>query len=156
MQRTDLNPVLILTMILGLALLAGCPAGEEPAGAGEQAAATAPEGMDSPQVEQLETAEEQQPVDEQSDHPDHAYDPARPLNEQYAEMKASQNAPEEVKQMFADQRAAITAANMLDSALGKGDLAPGFTLPADSGGAVALETALSDGPAVLVFFRGGW
>ncbi len=48
--------------------------------------------------------------------------------------------------MFADQQAAITAAGMLDSALGKGDTAPGFTLPADSGGAVALETALSQRP----------
>lgn len=42
------------------------------------------------------------------------------------------------------------------SALRLGDRAPAFTLPNTRGEEIALNTALSKGPVVLSFYRGGW
>ncbi|MFF8597999.1 peroxiredoxin-like family protein [Streptomyces sp. NPDC015232] len=43
-----------------------------------------------------------------------------------------------------------------DRALGVGDTAPDFTLPAATGDPVALRTLLGLGPVVLAFYRGAW
>ncbi len=37
-----------------------------------------------------------------------------------------------------------------------GQKAPAFSLPSVAGGDVSLETLLAKGPALLVFYRGGW
>ncbi|HTZ81430.1 MAG TPA: peroxiredoxin-like family protein [Stellaceae bacterium] len=44
----------------------------------------------------------------------------------------------------------------IDEALTVGDAAPDFTLPDAHGRPVALADALRHGPAILVFYRGGW
>lgn len=43
-----------------------------------------------------------------------------------------------------------------DGILRTGDTIDGFTLPDTTGAPVSLDELLSDGPAVLVFYRGGW
>jgi len=50
----------------------------------------------------------------------------------------------------------LRASFALETAIGTGDQAPGFTLPDARGQAVSLDTALRDGPAVVTFYRGGW
>jgi len=44
----------------------------------------------------------------------------------------------------------------MEQALAVGDEAPDFTLPDAHGHPVALAEALRQGPAILVFYRGGW
>lgn len=44
----------------------------------------------------------------------------------------------------------------VDAALKKGDRAPEFTLPDATGQPVSLSERLRGGPAVVVFYRGGW
>ncbi|MCW3473853.1 peroxiredoxin-like family protein [Limobrevibacterium gyesilva] len=45
---------------------------------------------------------------------------------------------------------------LVKTAVGKGDVAPDFTLPDQHGNKVSLHEALTHGPVVLTFFRGGW
>jgi hypothetical protein len=147
--------MIIPAALLGLALLAGCPAGDEGnGGEPEQAAATAADTARSPQVEQLAQAEEQRPEEGERPAPRHPYDAERALNEQYSEMKA--NVPAEVKQVLQAQVTALEDLGIANDAVNVGDTAPGFALPADEGGTVVLDSAMRNGPVVLVFFRGGW
>jgi peroxiredoxin len=44
----------------------------------------------------------------------------------------------------------------IDSAIATGDRAPDFTLPDAFGVPVSLSDRLSSGPAVVIFYRGGW
>lgn len=43
-----------------------------------------------------------------------------------------------------------------EGALGMGETAPAFTLPAQNGDVFSLKDALKKGPVVLTFFRGNW
>jgi len=156
MQRHTIQLLTILCLAFALAAMAGCPAKSESNTNEPGKTAAAPPETEQPSQAQQMAQAEQQPAEQKQPAPKHPYDPNVPLNNQYAALKAKQNQPEEVKQTFADQRAQLTGEGAPDKALHAGDTAPGFTLPADSGGAVALQTALSHGPVVLVFFRGGW
>ena len=158
MWNIGIKAYLVLVAVLGLTVLAGCPAGDDDAGGAEpaQTAAAPDEAERSPQVEQLELAAEQQPEPGEGAKPRHNYDPGRPLNDQYTEMKANPDIPEETRQILRDQVQMLEDMGMADDALKPGDVAPGFIRPADEGGAVALDAALENGAAVLVFFRGGW
>jgi peroxiredoxin len=50
----------------------------------------------------------------------------------------------------------LAASNLVACALKVGDAAPDFILPDAHGEAVRLHLLLQDGPAVVVFYRGGW
>lgn len=52
-----------------------------------------------------------------------------------------------------DTRKALVAAFDPDKVVKVGDRVDGFDLPTSSGGTVSLDKLLSDGPAVLIFFR---
>jgi len=56
----------------------------------------------------------------------------------------------------ARQIGALIAANAASGALGVGEVAPEFSLPATTGQVVSSDVLLARGPAVVVFFRGGW
>src|ERR1700758_4941171 len=44
----------------------------------------------------------------------------------------------------------------VDRHIGKGDIAPDFSLPDQNGTLVTLSEQLTKGPVVLSFYRGGW
>lgn len=50
----------------------------------------------------------------------------------------------------------VAALDIEHKALRSGDKAPSFTLPNATGQSVSLESVLANGPAVIVFYRGGW
>jgi peroxiredoxin len=63
---------------------------------------------------------------------------------------------EEVLSVYDRDAEALGAGDTFAGALHVGDRAPGFRLPEARGGEVALDDLLSDGPVVLVFYRGAW
>ncbi|MFJ9466141.1 peroxiredoxin-like family protein [Streptomyces caniferus] len=50
----------------------------------------------------------------------------------------------------------LAASGQAERALQPGDTAPRFSLPTATGGTVALDALLSEGPVVLTFYRGAW
>jgi len=50
----------------------------------------------------------------------------------------------------------LAASGITEEAVATGDRLPGFSLPNAVGKEVSLQGILEDGPAVLVFYRGGW
>ena len=50
----------------------------------------------------------------------------------------------------------LAASGIAERAIKAGDMAPDFTLANARGERVALSALLARGPAVLVFYRGGW
>lgn len=50
----------------------------------------------------------------------------------------------------------LAASGQAERALQPGDTAPCFSLPTATGGTVALDSLLSEGPVVLTFYRGAW
>jgi len=65
-------------------------------------------------------------------------------------------ATRERRALYEAQIEELRAARLAERRLGVGNLAPGFSLPDARGGSFALSDALSRGPVVLVFYRGGW
>lgn len=68
---------------------------------------------------------------------------------------AQRAAPERIATMEA-ATAQLRASGLLDRALAVGAPVPAVTLPDATGAPVELATLWRDGPAVLVFYRGGW
>jgi peroxiredoxin len=64
--------------------------------------------------------------------------------------------PAPAREIIARTSADLAATGMERDALGAGDRAPAFELPSASGGRVALEALLTQGPVVLTFYRGAW
>lgn len=64
--------------------------------------------------------------------------------------------PPEVVDKMARSGRALAASGLAERAVGVGDTAPDFALPAARGGTVRLSELLSRGPVVVSFFRGGW
>jgi peroxiredoxin len=62
----------------------------------------------------------------------------------------------ERRALYEAQIEELRASGLVAQALAVGSLAPGFSLPDARGGSFALSDALSRGPVVLVFYRGGW
>jgi peroxiredoxin len=79
------------------------------------------------------------------------------IEQQSEEMQAAaaQRLPAEVSETFARDREALIARGAPD-AVTPGDVLEDFTLADATGGDVSLSRLLADGPAVLVFYRGGW
>lgn len=64
--------------------------------------------------------------------------------------------PAEVVEVFARDRRALVARGTRSDAVSAGDVLEDFALPDANGGLVSLSELVADGPAVLVFYRGGW
>ena len=65
-------------------------------------------------------------------------------------------ASDDTKAAYAQGIEELEATGILESALNKGDTAPAFALPNATGDEVSLASLLEQGPAVLVWYRGGW
>jgi len=79
------------------------------------------------------------------------------IKKQSEELQAasSQRLPAGVADTFARDREALAARGAPD-AVAAGDVLEDFTLPDASGSEVSLSELVTDGPLVLVFYRGGW
>ncbi len=64
--------------------------------------------------------------------------------------------PAEVLEVFARGQAAWQATGRSADAVAVGDVLSDFTLPDATGRDVSLSELVTDGPVVLVFYRGGW
>jgi peroxiredoxin len=64
--------------------------------------------------------------------------------------------PAEVVEIFTRDRVALRERGKPTNAVSAGDLLQDFTLPDATGEDVSLSQLVADGPAVLVFYRGGW
>jgi peroxiredoxin len=64
--------------------------------------------------------------------------------------------PAEVLETFTRDQATWRAQGPSADAVAVGDVVGDFTLPDATGRAVSLSELVADGPAVLVFYRGGW
>jgi len=80
------------------------------------------------------------------------------IAEQAHEVKtaAAQRLPAEVLAVFASDQAALIAAGVPAGAVSAGDALTPFALPDATGKTRTLGELTADGPAVLVFYRGGW
>ncbi|WP_316744460.1 peroxiredoxin-like family protein [Streptomyces sp. MK7] len=64
--------------------------------------------------------------------------------------------PAEIREIMRRAGQELADSGQADRALGAGDRAPRFRLPAATGKTVALDDLLADGPVVLTFYRGAW
>jgi peroxiredoxin len=80
------------------------------------------------------------------------------ISEQSAQVqsKAAQRLPSDVAEVFARDRQTRVAHGASPDVITAGDVLEEFTLPDANGGEVSLSDLVADGPAVLVFYRGGW
>ncbi|MBY0450073.1 MAG: AhpC/TSA family protein [Cyanobacteria bacterium] len=66
------------------------------------------------------------------------------------------NFPAEKAAIMARADAELNERQVLKHVLKVGDTAPSFSLPSATGQTITLESLLYKGPAVVVFYRGGW
>jgi len=66
------------------------------------------------------------------------------------------SAPPEIRAALARADLDLAASDLVGRALKAGDAAPDFALPEAHGGTVRLAALLTEGPAVVSFYRGGW
>jgi peroxiredoxin len=80
------------------------------------------------------------------------------IAEQVNEVKATaaSRLPAEVVAVFASDQAALAAGGVPAGAVSVGDTLAPFALPDATGRTRTLEELTADGPAVIVFYRGGW
>jgi peroxiredoxin len=80
------------------------------------------------------------------------------IAEQANEIKATaaSRLPAEVVAVFASDQATLTAAGIPAAAVSVGDTLAPFALPDATGQTQTLEELTAEGPAVIVFYRGGW
>jgi len=80
------------------------------------------------------------------------------IQEQSDQLQAASagRVPPEVLEIFARDRAVLRERGTPTGAVAAGDLLKDFTLPDATGKVVSLSELVADGPAVLVFYRGGW
>lgn len=69
---------------------------------------------------------------------------------------AASRLPSEVVAVFASDQEALAAGGIPSGAIAVGDKLEGFTLPDATGQLRTLDELTADGPAVIVFYRGGW
>jgi peroxiredoxin len=69
---------------------------------------------------------------------------------------AATRLPAEVVAVFASDQAALAAGGIPNGAVAVGDQLAAFTLPDATGQPRTLDELTADGPAVIVFYRGGW
>jgi peroxiredoxin len=80
------------------------------------------------------------------------------IAEQSAEISAASatHLPAELARVFADEQQGWRERGEPSGIIGVGDRLEDFTLPDASGSRVTLSELVTDGPAVIVFYRGGW
>lgn len=80
------------------------------------------------------------------------------IAEQAAEVSAASatHLPAELARVFADEQQGWRARGEPVGVIAAGDKLADFTLPDTNGSPVSLGELLADGPAVIVFYRGGW
>ena len=80
------------------------------------------------------------------------------IAEQANDVKATATSrlPAEVVAVFASDQAALAAGGIPSGAVAVGDQLAAFTLPDATGQLQTLDELTVDGPAVIVFYRGGW
>ena len=80
------------------------------------------------------------------------------IAEQANEVKATaaSRLPEDVVAVFGSDQAALAAAGVPAGAVAVGDTLAPFALPDATGQTRTLEELTAEGPAVIVFYRGGW
>jgi peroxiredoxin len=80
------------------------------------------------------------------------------IQERADQIKAAsaQHLPADVLEIFVRDRASLNAAGRPANSVTVGDVVSDFELPDATGQLVSLEDLVADGPAVLVFYRGGW
>jgi peroxiredoxin len=80
------------------------------------------------------------------------------IAEQANDVKAAiaSQLPAEVVAVFASDQAALAAGGIPTGAVAVGDKLAAFTLPDATGQPRTLDELTADGPAVIVFYRGGW
>ena len=80
------------------------------------------------------------------------------IAEQVNEVKATaaSRLPAEVVAVFGSDQAALAAAGVPAGAVSVGDTLAPFALPDATGQTRTLEELTAEGPAVIVFYRGGW
>jgi peroxiredoxin len=80
------------------------------------------------------------------------------IAEQVSDLKtaAASRLPAEVISVFAADQAALIAGGIPAESVKVGDKLSPFALPDATGQTVTLDELTADGPAVLVFYRGGW
>lgn len=104
-------------------------------------------------------AEEQQAKEDPMDEQSAAADPKLPaLGEKLAARKAefAKQAPEEMRTLFANGVKQVAESGITEQAKQVGDEAPSGTLQSTDEKTVELASLWSDGPVVLVWYRGGW
>ena len=69
---------------------------------------------------------------------------------------AASRLPAEVVAVFASDQAALAAGGVPAGAVAVGDKLAPFALPDATGQTRTLDELTADGPAVIVFYRGGW
>jgi len=69
---------------------------------------------------------------------------------------AASRLPEQVVAVFAADQAALAAVGVPAGAIAVGDTLSPFALPDATGQTRTLEELTAEGPAVIVFYRGGW
>ena len=65
-------------------------------------------------------------------------------------------APKEALDIMHSATKELGASRILEAAVKIGDTAPGFNLENTSNALISLDSLLTRGPLVLVFFRGNW
>jgi peroxiredoxin len=80
------------------------------------------------------------------------------LNDQLDSLKEQikGQAPTEVFDTFAQEQRVLDATTDRSGFVKAGDTLEAFTLPDATGTSVSLDELLAEGPAVIVFYRGGW
>jgi hypothetical protein len=80
------------------------------------------------------------------------------IKEQSHQLKAASagRLPPEVAEAFARDQERLLGQGRPPDAVAAGDVLEEFTLPDARGTEVSLSELVADGPAVLVFYRGGW
>ena len=80
------------------------------------------------------------------------------IREQAEQLKAESavRLPADVLETFARDQAALRAGGRPADAVSVGDILDEFTLPDATDRSVSLSELVSDGPVVIVFYRGGW
>ena len=80
------------------------------------------------------------------------------IAEQVNDMKAAaaSRLPAQVVAVFASDQAALAAGGIPTGAVAVGDKLAAFALPDATGRTRTLDELTANGPAVIVFYRGGW
>lgn len=82
--------------------------------------------------------------------------PPTSLAQELAQVRARSRASPEQRQVFTRATEDLRASGIQGEALGAGEMAPDFALPSADGRLISLESLIAGGPAVIVFYRGGW